>query len=141
MPSITLTPENLPQLSARMTDDAWVVACLCAAWCDVCMQYKPGFDALAEQHPDKLFLWVDIEDSADIVGDFDVENFPTLLIQRGDDVVFYGTSLPDQRIAHRLITSHAEKDDQERKSEAQGNAERREWQLERNLRKALLDAQ
>lgn len=141
MPSITLTEENLPKLSNRMTDNTWIVACLCAAWCDVCMQYKPGFDALAAQHPDKLFLWIDIEDRADIVGDFDVENFPTLLIQCGDDVVFYGTSLPDQHIAHRLITSHAAKDEQERKADARGSAEHREWQRDRNLRKTLLDTQ
>jgi thioredoxin 1 len=108
MSSIVLQSENLSQLSERMTDQTWVVACLCAAWCDVCTQYRAGFDALASQHPDKLFLWIDIEDRADIVGDFDVENFPTLLIQHGDDVVFYGTTLPDQHIANRLVTSHAE---------------------------------
>jgi thioredoxin-like negative regulator of GroEL len=141
MPSLTLQPDNLALLTERMTDDTWVVACLCAAWCDVCTQYRPGFDELAALHPDKLFLWIDIEDRADIVGDFEVENFPTLLIQCGDDVMFYGTSLPDQRIVHRLITSHAEKDRQQRKSETQNGAEHREWQLERNLRKALVDAQ
>lgn len=137
MPSITLEPENQQQLAQRMQDDVWVVACLCAAWCDVCTNYRPGFDELASQHPDKLFVWIDIEDRADLVGDFDVENFPTLLIQRGDDVVFYGTTMPDHRIAHRLVTSHAEKSASERKTQTQSSAEYKEWQLERNLRQAL----
>lgn len=137
MPSITLQPENQHQLTQRMKDDVWVVACLCAAWCDVCTSYRPGFDELAAQHPDKLFVWIDIEDSADLVGDFDVENFPTLLIQRGDDVMFYGTAMPDHRIAHRLITSHADKTESELKIQAQSSVEYKEWQLERNLRKAL----
>lgn len=140
MPSITLEQGNIQQLLGRMTDDVWVVACLCAAWCDVCTQYQPAFDELAAQHPDKLFLWIDIEDQADLIGDFDVENFPTLLIQRGDDIVFYGTTMPDQRIAHRLITSHAGKTVDETKTEAQATAERQNWQVERNLRKALAQA-
>jgi thioredoxin 1 len=137
MPSITLEQKNLRPLLDRMTDDVWVVACLCAAWCDVCTQYRPAFDGLASQHPDKLFLWIDIEDQADVIGDFDVENFPTLLIQRGDDVVFYGTTLPDQRIAHRLITSHAGKTAHEIRTESHAGVERQAWQAERNLRKTL----
>ncbi len=140
MSSITLEPENQQQLAQRMQDDVWVVACLCAAWCDVCTSYRPGFDELAAQHPEKLFIWIDIEDSADLIGDFDVENFPTLLIQRGDDVMFYGTAMPDQRIAHRLITSHADKTESELKLQTQSSAEYKEWQLERNLRKALTQA-
>tara|TARA_R110001599_G_scaffold64023_3_gene178449 strand:+ start:17813 stop:18235 length:423 start_codon:yes stop_codon:yes gene_type:complete len=137
MPSITLEPKNLSELVTRMDDDIWVVTCLCAAWCDVCTQYKPGFDALAEQHPDKLFLWIDIEDQADVIGDFDVENFPTLLIQRGDDVVFYGTTLPDSHIANRLITSHAEQTEEQNRAGIRSTAERQTWQLERNLRRTL----
>ncbi|RBA23435.1 thioredoxin family protein [Herminiimonas fonticola] len=138
MPSITLQPENQHQLAQRMKDDVWVVACLCAAWCDVCTSYRPGFDELSAQHPDKLFVWIDIEDSADLVGDFDVENFPTLLIQRGDDVMFYGTTIPDHRIAHRLIASHVDKTESELKLQTQSSIEHKEWQLERNLRKALI---
>lgn len=137
MPSIVLESENQHQLRERMRDDVWVVACLCADWCDVCAQYKPNFDTLAEQHPDKLFLWIDIEDQADLIGDFDVENFPTLLIQRGDDVVFYGTSLPDHRVVHRLIMSHAEQTPEEIQTAIQSTAERRNWQQERNLRRTL----
>jgi thioredoxin 1 len=139
MSSITLTQQNLQQLSDRMHDDAWVVACLCAAWCDVCTQYRPGFDALAARHPEALFLWVDIEDRADIVGEFDVENFPTLLIQRGDDVVFYGTTLPDPHIAGRLLSAHADKTADERAADAT-TAERSTWRRERNLRAALREA-
>jgi thioredoxin-like negative regulator of GroEL len=136
MSSITLTPENLQQLSDRMHDDTWVVACLCAAWCDVCTQYRPGFDALAARHPEALFLWIDIEDRADIVGEFDVENFPTLLIQHGDDVLFYGTTLPDPHIAGRLLAAHAAKSAGERLAEA-ASGERPNRQQERNLRAAL----
>jgi thioredoxin 1 len=139
MPSIVLNQENRALLAQQMQDDVWVVACLCAAWCDVCTAYRPGFDDLATAHPDKLFVWIDIEDRADLVGDFDVENFPTLLIQRGDDVLFYGTTLPDHHIAHRLVIAHKSKSDAELKMETQNSVEHREWQEERNLRKVLQD--
>lgn len=137
MPSIVLEEENRNALVQKMTDDTWVVACLCAAWCDVCTAYRPGFDALATEHPDKLFVWVDIEDRADMVGDFDVENFPTVLIQRGSDVVFYGTTLPDPRIAMRLLTAYAQLDNAALQAKHASNPEYKLWQKERNLRDAL----
>lgn len=140
MSSLTLDPHNRNELAEWLNGDEWVVACLCAAWCGTCRDYRTNFDALAARHPDKRFVWIDIEDQADVVGDFDVENFPTLLIQRGDTVTFFGTVLPDSQLAHRLIQAQAEKSDTEMRSEAQSSAERREWQSECNLRTRLAEA-
>jgi thioredoxin 1 len=105
MPSLTLQPTSRATLAEWLDGDDWVVACLCAAWCDTCRAYRNSFDTLAQQHPDKRFVWIDIEDEADVVGDIDVENFPTLLIQRGDQVAFFGTVLPEVRLADRLISA------------------------------------
>jgi thioredoxin 1 len=137
MPSLTLTLENRSLLTETLSGDAWIVACLCAAWCDVCRQYQPGFEQLAARHPDKHFIWIDIEDQADVVGDLDVENFPTLLIQRGDTVAFFGTVQPDLQQANRLVLAQAAKSDAELTAEAQNSSERRRWQLECNLRARL----
>src|SRR3954466_13018040 len=109
MASMTLQPANRASLAAALTDDVWVVVCLCAAWCDVCRQYRPGFEDLAARHPDKHFIWIDVEDQADVVGDLDVENFPTLLIQRGDTVAFFGAVQPELRQADRLLQAQVEK--------------------------------
>ena len=109
MSSITLQPENQQQLAQRMQDDVWVVACLCAAWCDTCRAYRPTFDTLADKYPAHCFVWIDIEDQADLVGDWDIENFPTLLIQHKDQVMFYGTVLPDLRVADRLLCAQIER--------------------------------
>jgi thioredoxin-like negative regulator of GroEL len=140
MSSLTLELHNRSQFAEALTDDVWIVACLCAAWCDVCCQYRPGFDELAALHPDKRFVWIDIEDQADVVGDLDVENFPTLLIQHGDTVVFFGAVQPDLRQANRLLQAQVAKSDAELHAEALGSADRRAWQKDCNLRERLNEA-
>jgi thioredoxin-like negative regulator of GroEL len=141
MSCLTLETDNRPEILEAIAGDSWIVACLCAAWCDVCRQYRPGFEELAARHPDKQFLWIDVEDQADVVGDLDVDNFPTILIQRGDVVAFYGTMLPDARQLHRLIDAQAERSAEELRTEAGSSRERREWQEDCNLRSRLADSQ
>nr|WP_151447540.1 thioredoxin family protein [Lacisediminimonas profundi] len=140
MTCMTLQLDNRDQIRAALSGDVWIVACLCAAWCDVCREFRPAFEALAAEHPDKRFLWVDIEDQADVVGDFDVDNFPTLLLQRGDTVAFFGTILPDARQANRLLAAQAEKTPAELQREAGSTRERQQWQQEYNLREKLQEA-
>ena len=66
-------------------------ACLCAEWCDTCVEYQPGFLALgAEDSRAREFRWIDIEDEAEEVGDLEVENFPTIRVTRDGEVLFYG---------------------------------------------------
>lgn len=122
MPASTLDHHDRQQLLALANEPEWIVACLCAAWCDVCKTYRADFDRLADAHPDKRFIWIDIEDEADFIGDIDVENFPTLLIQRGDAIPFFGTVLPDARLAERLILAQTEADAIPREDDARGAA-------------------
>jgi thioredoxin-like negative regulator of GroEL len=132
-----LEPDSFPQLAAAFDDGQWVVACLCAGWCDVCKQYRAGFEALAAEFPEHQFVWIDIEDQADLVGDLDVENFPTILMQRGDLVAFYGTMLPEPRQVARLLAAQLERSDDELRREATSSPERQQWQRECNLRAKL----
>jgi hypothetical protein len=136
----TLEQHNRAEVAEWLNQGGWMVACLCAAWCDTCCSYRASFDELAARHPDQRFVWIDIEDQADIVGDIDVENFPTLLIQRGDIVAFFGTVLPDARLAERLVQAQTEKSDVELSTEASGSAEHRDWQRICNLRMRLSEA-
>jgi thioredoxin 1 len=76
---------------------------LCAAWCDTCREFHATTQRLAATHPDVAFVWLDIEDDEAIVGDVDVENFPTLAIVRGDTVLHFGVSLPHEAGVARLI--------------------------------------
>lgn len=144
MTCLTLEPENrqkvLEAFDEDVTGNKWIVACLCAAWCDVCSASRKGFEELATRHPDKHFLWVDVEDQADIVDDLDVDNFPTLLIQQGDTVAFYGTVTPDWNLAHRLLEAQVAKDGATLAQESQSTPEKKRWQQENNLRQRLREA-
>ena len=85
-----------------------LVACLCAQWCNTCQAYRDVFEQLRLQAQAKwgaqlTFIWVDIEDEADTLGEVDIETFPTLVVARGDRVLFNGPVLPQQAPALRLI--------------------------------------
>ena len=97
--------DNLEIVKIRLTNSPWLIACLCAAWCDTCQSYRKAFEALRSQHPNKTFAWIDIEDHSDLVDELDIENFPTILIQYEDTVFFLGTMLPDANLVNRLLTS------------------------------------
>ena len=81
------------------------VTCLCAAWCDACSEYRDGFYALAREFPRAQFYWLDIEDDAEEVGEREVENFPTLLIERDGAELFYGPLPPQHEHLRRLLQS------------------------------------
>jgi thioredoxin 1 len=83
----------------------WLVACLCAAWCHTCGDYRATFEALARERKDFRFAWIDIEDESDALGPLalGVENFPTLLIAQGDTLRFFGPVLPHAATLARTV--------------------------------------
>jgi thiol-disulfide isomerase/thioredoxin len=85
--------------------EALHVACLCAEWCGVCRDYRPQFERLAAEFGGADFEWIDIEDDAGRADAYEVEDFPTILVQRGDDVLFYGTMPPQVSHLRRLLES------------------------------------
>jgi hypothetical protein len=97
--------------SSSLNPSRLTVACLCADWCGTCRDYRADFSlALAAQaHPgiDIDAVWIDIEDEAELVGAIEVENFPTLLIARGDEVLFFGTVTPHLSTLTRLVLAAA----------------------------------
>ena len=63
----------------------------------------------ADQHPDVRFVWIDVEDSAALVDQVDVENFPTVLIGKGEHPRFFGVITPQPEVLLRLIAAHRER--------------------------------
>lgn len=86
-------------------ENTLLVACLCADWCGTCREYKPLFAQLQQEFPTARFLWIDIEDQADLVDPLEVDNFPTLLIAAQGQPRFFGTVMPHLETLRRLIQS------------------------------------
>ena len=122
-----------------LLDREFLIICLCAEWCGTCRDYRPGFAALAAEFPTAGFLWFDIEDDAGLVGDLDVENFPTLLIQRDRHVLLYGPQLPDHGLLRRLVQSFLAQPLEDAMRYA-ASPERAAWQTDCNLRATLRQA-
>ena len=99
------SPVALPDPACPPAASGWWVVCLCADWCGTCRDYRALFDALAPAYPGVRFVWVDIEDEADVAGDLDLETFPTLLIADGQTARFLGPLLPQAGVLSRLIES------------------------------------
>ena len=95
----------MDRYAASTPASAATVVLLCAAWCDACRAFRPVFDRLADARRDIRFIWLDVEDEAALVGDIDVENFPTLAVFRGDVPVFFGVCLPQRAVIARLIAA------------------------------------
>ena len=105
-------------MNARPSPDPepLLVACLCAQWCRTCDAYLDTLaatrDAMRLGHPGAAtrFVWVDIEDESELVGDLDIEDFPTILLARGDRVLFFGPVLPHAQTLDRLVRNALDND-------------------------------
>ncbi len=90
-----------------MIEPDLLVVCLCAQWCTVCGDYRSRFDQvharIAAEHPQAQFLWMDVEDEADLLHPLDVENFPTLLLAVGDKPHFFGPLTPQAQTLERMV--------------------------------------
>lgn len=85
-------------------DSVLRVVCLCAEWCGVCRDHATTFEETALAFGARAeFTRLDIEDEAELLGPVDVENFPTLLIARGAQVLFFGTIMPHAQTLTRLV--------------------------------------
>ena len=80
-----------------------LVACLCAQWCGTCRDYRPLFDQLQAEFAAAQFVWIDIEDEADLVDPVEVDNFPTLLVVADGQARFFGTLLPHIDTLRRIL--------------------------------------
>lgn len=86
-----------------------LVACLCADWCGVCRDYRARFEQLQARFPLARFIWIDVEDQADLLHPLDdVDDFPTVLLGVGNEPRFFGPVLPSIESLERLIRAQVE---------------------------------
>jgi thioredoxin 1 len=122
------TQQHAAKSLQSKSPEEFLVICLCAEWCGTCRDYQAGFNDLAGRFADTRFRWLDIEEQADDLGDLDIENFPTLFIQRGETVLFFGTMLPHLSHLSRLIETFHEQTPEQSRAYVLSNPERRRWQ-------------
>ncbi|QBK05388.1 thioredoxin [Hylemonella gracilis] len=80
------------------------VVCLCADWCNNCRAYQPLFDSLQAPFVGAArFAWIDIEDESEVLGEIEVQNFPTLLLLRGETPIFLGPLTPQPGVLAQLV--------------------------------------
>ena len=60
---------------------------------------------MAARYPSCRFAWLDIEDQAGLVGDIDVDTFPTVLIADREGTRFFGPLTPHAQTLSRLLDS------------------------------------
>jgi hypothetical protein len=77
---------------------------LCAAWCRVCDGYH---QAVAAEFPALRWQWVDIEDAELLIGEAEIENFPTLLLSRDEELLFAGPVAASEAVLRRLLAAAA----------------------------------
>jgi thioredoxin reductase (NADPH) len=104
MPVLSTSSAEWQSVASRWdADGPLVVISLCAAWCHTCGEFREIFERIALARREVQFVWLDIEDDHAICGDIDVENFPTLAVFRGDLVLHFGVSTPQEVTVTRLV--------------------------------------
>jgi thioredoxin 1 len=119
---MSVLQQATPATAQTQESGEFLVVCLCAEWCGTCREYQTGFDELAMQFPNSRFRW------------FDIENFPTLLIQRQEQILFFGTMLPHLSHLRRLIETFHEQTPEQSRDYVLSNPERCLWQDDQDLR-------
>ncbi|MFN7835030.1 MAG: thioredoxin domain-containing protein [Burkholderiaceae bacterium] len=82
------------------------VMILCARWCGVCRGFEQACEAFMAEPAAAavdLWLWVDVEDAADVLPSLDVETFPTLVIIQNDRLTLGGPLRPELAALRRAL--------------------------------------
>lgn len=97
-----------PAIESIVSNPPLWVACLCADWCGSCRDYQARFEQVGQGFPGAEFVWIDIEDQADLVDPIEVDNFPTLLVLVDQQPRFFGSITPQTETLQRLVTAQLE---------------------------------
>lgn len=85
MATVDLTHENF--ISA-IGDNDIVLVDFWATWCGPCRQFAPVFESMSESHPDVVFAKVNTEEQQPLAAQFQIRSIPTLMVFRGQIIVF-----------------------------------------------------
>lgn len=75
--------ESLSQLNKALSQNDYTVVDMGAKWCLPCSKLKPYLKMLDKEYTNVVFLYVDIDESDDIVREYDVKSIPYILFFKG----------------------------------------------------------
>lgn len=108
MQALHFCDHSVMTAAAPLPNASVLVVCLCAQWCGTCRDYRQRFAKVQAQFPALQFLWIDVEDEADLLDPLDVDDFPTLLLAVGDTPHFFGPLAPQADTLARLLRALTE---------------------------------
>ena len=78
--------KDLAELKSQTSGKPLAIVDFYADWCGPCKTMKPIFEQLAHDHPDIVFLKVDVDQSGDLASKFNVSGIPSFVIIKNGDV-------------------------------------------------------
>lgn len=96
MPARLLDPWVDASLLATALNDSQrtVVIGLGAEWCSLCTEFRPAFlDQAKKAAEQEYWLWLNLEEHAELLGEFVPETLPLVWVYRGP-TVSYGQATP-----------------------------------------------
>ncbi len=80
------------QIAAYLNDNTvQLIVGLGAEWCSLCDSVRPRFAVLAAAaHPAEHWLWLNLEEHSELLGDFMPQTLPLLWVYQGSKLVAHG---------------------------------------------------
>ncbi|AWD32622.1 hypothetical protein CKSOR_00516 [Candidatus Kinetoplastibacterium sorsogonicusi] len=102
----------MPLIIPNSNDNNFVssdmIVCFCASWCSTCIDYKKKLEIFSNSITEYSFIWLDIDDHEHLIGDIEIENFPTILIKKSNKNVFFGTISSNILVLEKMLSTFNE---------------------------------
>jgi thioredoxin 1 len=77
-----------------------------APWCGPCKMMKPILESVEEDNPRVKLIKINVDESPDLAGQFNVRNIPTVVFFRGDDEIQRAIGIKQKNQLQEIIDSN-----------------------------------